>query len=531
MGVTKTTVSLIPKAVKYANTKLYAKFPELNGRKITNNISDKKYKEEWNKFYKEGKTQNALMASNASSSIKNPAVLPCALKSVKNPGSSPSVDKTSKDQKNKCKFSSVDIVKKDRKFTLILTPNKIESAPKQLEVVGGENNLPSEITSKINGLVHSGASCSHLQSTFNIFFSNSLLLSPLSLTELKFKAFAPYHDSFDIWNVNPVQYSFNVTTCGTQAGTTIAVYPDTEYDVAIEFPKPQYKNENKLTPKDNNKYVEIENTKSTEWGLAISGSIKKDGIPLKVEYEFSNEISKIEKISKISRGLQEHLSILQNAGKVEPISFTIKFPNFKFTYNGHWAELEGSPLCDFENELSFRFDPLIGVEVNVDLIATAAIAFGGPLAIILNKVRGLAKKNIDIKFNLVLTGEAGGGWTGKYLKNAKKWQSSDKDITVPVTAKIEAGVEGKLDLYIIFFGAGAEGSAEGGIEFKGIVDADAKLMVTAQHNGLKFTGVVYILGGVRKFWADDEESESRDNFEMEVEIIPPQEDPLILYPF
>jgi hypothetical protein len=520
-------------AVEIADEKLWKKFPELQGRKLSSDPSDDPYKQEWKNFYREAINQQNTDNAGITPQINRLAVLPCSVDNKNNTGLVPKVPSKTNSLQETCKFSSLTVNKNNRKYILTLTPGQDKSLPTSLEVVGGEKNKPAEISANLNGFVQSVAECNHLQNTFSYYFNNNELLNKPTLTALNFKAYGPKFKSFKIWNATPNYYSFNVSTCGSQSGCTIAVYPDITYsEVSIEFPKPELRNENKLTPKKNFDKVEIENTKSQNWGVAFSGSIIKDGEKLSIELEFNREIEKIKKVSTIAKSLQEHLSILGNGGKVEPVSFTIKLPNLKFGYTGNWVELEGSPLCDFQNELSIHFEPLIGIDIKVDILAAAAVAIGGPLGKVVNFVRGLAKKNIDIKFDFCLSGEAGGGWTGKYLRNAKKWISNDLEIKVPISAILEAGVEGKFERGEFYIGGGVEGNAKGSVEFKAIFDNNADWQITFMHNGLKLTGGVFFKLTFNRRSRDDEEldSDAGPKFKGEVVIIPPQENPVIIYP-
>jgi hypothetical protein len=528
---------LISKSVQKANEQLWTKHPELLGRQLTVAPADKKYRAEWVKMYREAKNEDKKSEKN--NTIQKSVILPC---NRNNSPLIPAAIKPSVAEQDKCKFNAVSVEKPSRKYTLKLLPNQSPSLPTVLEVVGGIKNKPAEISVKVNELIQAGNNCIHQNNTFNYFLDKDELKGDPSNSELDFMAFAPSHSSYKIWSIQPNLYQFNVSTCGAKVSATIAVYVDSKYNISIEFPQPQYKNENKLTPKNNFDSIEIENKKSLEWGVALTGSIESDGLKREIELEFKDEIERIKQISTISKGLQNHLAILKNGGKVEPISFVIKFPNLKFSYKGNWQEKDASPLCDFENELSIRFDPLIGIDVNVDLIATTAVAFGGPFGKILLYVRKFSQKNVDIQFNFVLSGEGGGGWTGKYSKNEKKWNSSDRDITVLIGAKLEAKASYKMDIILLFIGAGSisggiEGMSKGELEFKGVVDQESKLTVTAKHNGLKFKGCVYIAGGWKNIaqMEEDEADSEKEPAErsakasVEVEIVAPQEDPLVLY--
>ncbi len=515
---------------KIAKDRLYSTYPELKGRKITNKPTDKKYKEALQRFYKEAKEEKANLKSKGKPPANNLSTVSCAASGNTSPSTKTNSNSNKGGTTKTCKFSSLIVNKNDRQYVLTIIAGEKDPSKQLLEVVGGQALKPAEIKGTLVGLAQSGTTCNHTKATYNPLFDKSSLLSQPSLTEMSFKAYGPIPPTFRIWNATPVFYSFNVSTCESSSACRIAVYPDKKINATIEFPKPEYKNENKLTPKKDSDYLSLENEKAKTWGVGVSGSIEEDGIAKSVSIEFKKEIEKIEKISTISKQLQSHLAIIGNGGKTEPVSFTIKFPNLKFSYQGSWVEIPGSPLCDFQNELSIMFDPLIGVDIDVDIIAAAAIAIGGPLGKLVMYIRKLAKKNIDISFNFILGGEASGGWTGKYNKNEKVWKSSDTELTVKISATLTAKVAAKLDLVIAYIGGGVQGDAKGSVEFKASVNQQAELTITYNHNGLILTGCVYVQAGFKNIFSDDEETEPQGKIEITYELIDPQENPYTIYP-
>lgn len=417
---------------------------------------------------------------------------------------------------SKCNLSALSISKVKGTYVLHVkaVPNACTSG--DLEIVAGYNKKKAKIKCSVTGIV--GPCSTHKSKAID--FTDKFIQK--TDTNLEFEAASKYAFSYFPWDPAINSYSFSANTCGSTIGSTVKVYPDTYWklkvsttfkeneldEIKIEGDFSEDQNSLSFSASSNGEisFDHSSDSSKTAFDMDDKGfkaAHKSGGITVglgasdkKVESFYQNKNTKTESHTSFNDGGVKDIS-LQSGGDIKykideqlkkninglfkavklvkfiqgliktikksdsPVGVEVKWPNIELEGNWQWKEIVSKPKCGFEYSIKGGLHPLIGSEVDVDLVGAVLLSIPG-YGVLLNKILNSIEyiTGDDLKVNLKLTGEVNCDVdVNKKAGDLKPTINSPKT-HVDIILTLNASLKLKKHSFILGYGGGAEGSAK-----------------------------------------------------------------------
>ena len=395
-----------------------------------------------------------------------------------------------------CKYTTIKINKEGGDHVLTARKNKTNA----IQVVAGSFKKPATIECILNGL--SGPCEKHTNKTYT-FGETSL---EKTSSNLKFKVYSSRTVLNFPWKCSPITYNLNANTCDNKVRARVEVFPDTELSISLSINFNTEKESSSSTEtsvkgietsrvsysKASVKHEEKSSSKTTG-ACKIKGTFKHDGHEFSIEENFKQLISQVNRVYELKANFTRLMTTLGENPVSKVIVYqghnvqtkksktNIKWPSLETKLSGKWNE-EGA-VCKYKGELSLGFAPLIGVEVEIDLVETFFKAT--PMGVI-KKV--LEWANLEA-FNLLLKmgGEIEGsvGVEIEYDNGIKYTPKGSIEGKIPVSVEAILLKSKGTYLWILDVDAEASIAAESGVSIKAEGNSMSEVNVEGEFSGLQ----------------------------------------------
>lgn len=301
------------------------------------------------------------------------------------------------------------------------------------------------------------------------------------------EVFYPRVDTNDLlryfwsWNLAPVQFTLSPQACtGPGVAATIRVYPalSVEAKLVLELEPGAMGDrvdEKMKTAAERQRHETRGRPAHTDWKFSIEGKVKYANHSTSLGLEYKDKVRKWAAFNRlVKRAIDRFVELFYKfAGiKLRPL-----FPNLKLEYKGQYTEIQGKPTVGTEWSVYLKADPLIGLEIRVEILDLMIKALGktqlAPLATGLAKIREWAKDNeqtfeIFLAFQGLIAGEIGA---------KKKPELVRANISGMIQGALKAVFEAKVSLGStgwVGFGFGAECKGNTGFAVRLQLDHDSK---------------------------------------------------------
>jgi hypothetical protein len=461
--------------------------PNGGARKLTMNPADRAYREQWQAIAEKFRKSSAVVSKG----VTSPCV-PCQAKAAaaKIPpillpskggkkiqvGQSP-VTVVASEPPNKpvqhdepCKHQTLTVECADfgeRHFRLELPPHHgtVDGGDNQFEVI---DNGKEEITCTTK-IIAGPCAGIHKNKVFDIYPDDSVV----SRTDSKL-VFKPHRDPdlrsrpFSWLFVAAKErtahtYDIRTNSCQTHESlsASVLVHPQLDWDVDISLG-----------------FADGEDSQ-----LEFSGKVAAIVVGKRIEFgaEIQRELNDALEFLTVAKKTAEFLtSVCTSLGGVK-IEF--KFPHASF--KGKWglAEIEASPKCGFQSDVTVGFKPLVGASVTLDIITFLVTKFPG-IGQMVERIREAVKKHVDVAIFFRVDGSVDGTF------HYKKVADQDADGTGNMDGSLEFTLEGHVSVeeHVLFLHFGAEAKIGGKASF------EAHLSAGSDEHGLYGTGGIEFAG-------------------------------------
>ncbi len=288
--------------------------------------------------------------------------------------------------------------------------------------------------------------------------------------ELKVEVFYSKIDTNDLlryfwsWNMGPLEFTLSPQACtGHGVSATIRAYPalSVEAKLVLELNTAD-RVDGKMAKAQQRGYHEKRGRPAhTDWKFALEGKVKfgNHATQLGIAYE-----DKIKKWAAFNRLIKRAIDkFVEYFFKFTGVSLRPLFPNLQLEYKGQYSEIQGKTKVGTEWSVLLKADPLIGLELRIEILDLLIKALGKTqFAIIargLAKVREWAKDKgqtfeIYLAFQGLIAGEIGA---------KKKPELARANVTGMIQGALKAIFEAKASFgstgWVGFaFGAGVKGN-------------------------------------------------------------------------
>jgi hypothetical protein len=246
-------------------------------------------------------------------------------------------------------------------------------------------------------------------------------------------------------------------------------------------------------------------------------SIQSGDVKLQINERLKNNINLLYKTISIIKFIKGLIDIFTESG-ASPVTFELKWPNIEVDGNWQWKEIEGTPKCGFEYDVSGGLHPLIGCEVDVDLVGAILLSipgYGPILHKILHAIEYVSGDELEVK--LTLTGELISDFSVKKPANAADPIINMPDAHVDIILELSATLQLKKHNFILGYGGGGKGSAKIVITLhKPIIqNSGIDLPCDYQFTGITISSIEYVKES--SDWKDRLPDEEDEMVEIETE--------------
>jgi hypothetical protein len=257
------------------------------------------------------------------------------------------------------------------------------------------------------------------------------------------------------WSPSTKKYFVHVNTCSNkQYVADITVYPDISVDVKVNFGL-ELEEKEKLE-KAHNGHFNSTTIEDKSWKLGISGTWKEDGIQHSVEYQLSEIIESIKKVTGLFRWASSIVGEVCSKGNLAVGSeFKFETCNLEFSARYSWKEVENSNRCDREYEFELGMNPLLKVSGAFDISGPMMLSVPG-LGPILRAGKELLERTKKGELSLKLT--IGGGFSGS-IKMTKAAGVENVENLGSISGKIEIEFKGTCKIKDSYFSVSVSGEA------------------------------------------------------------------------
>ncbi|MEX1362020.1 MAG: hypothetical protein AB1Z98_02775 [Nannocystaceae bacterium] len=367
-------------------------------------------------------------------------------------------------------------------------------ASRVFEVVAGDKGKGDIITVKSE---YSAAPCS-IHDPKNLVVTGPGMRDTLAKGTQEVEVYYDRIDTNDLlkyfwsWNIGAMDFLLTPQACtGHGVGATIRVYPalsvEAKLVLMLEPRAMGARVDGKMATAQGRGYHETRGRPAqTDWHFSIAGKVKFDNHATELGVTYEDKVRKWTSFNRlVKRAVDRFVELFfEFTGvKLRPL-----FPNLQLEYKGQYTEIEGKPTVGTEWSVMLKADPLIGLELRVEILDLLIKALGKTqFAIIakgLAKVREWAKEKdqifeVFLAFQGLIAGELG----------AKKKPELAR---ASVNGKIEGALKTLFEARASFGSTGWMGFAFGA-EVKGNTGFAVRLQLDHDAKGVFLVGKFVLL--------------------------------------
>ncbi|MCX4241534.1 hypothetical protein [Paraliomyxa miuraensis] len=305
-----------------------------------------------------------------------------------------------------------------RKAALRLEVGTAQS-DRTLEVVAGDQDHADTITVKPEW---TAAACGvHQPKVLSV--TGPGVRQTLPDGELKVQVFYSRIDSsrlldyFWAWNMGPAEFTLSPQACtGHGVHALVRVYPELQVEAKLVLAlNTDDRVDGKMELAQQRGYHEKRGRPAhTEWKFELEGKVKYGGRSESLGLKYEDKIKKWAAFNRlIKRAIDKFVEYFFT---FTGVTLRPLFPNLQLEYKGQYTEIEGKTTVGTEWSVMLKADPLIGLELRIEILDVLIKALGKTqFAIIakgLAKVREWAKERdqvfeIFLAFQGLIAGEIG----------------------------------------------------------------------------------------------------------------------------